>query len=297
VADAPIVVVGGALADVRATTGAAWVPGQSLPGRVRVIPGGSARNVAVNLARLGHRVTFLSAVGTDALGDWLLRVTAESGVDVGAVVRKPQPTGTYVTVGAEHGPPWCVADAGPLEDLLPADLEGWRAAMTSAALVVSDANLIDALQPLVAALAGGRPRALLATSPIKSVRLRPILAGASLLVCNRDEALALTGLPPTLGWQALGTALLVEGVERVIITRDREGVAVLFADEAIALPASPVTVVDSTGAGDAVAAVAIHAVLSGYDPERTAVLALAAAAAVVQSEENTPADLAAVLRI
>jgi len=292
---ASIVVLGGALVDVRATTSAPWGPDQSLPGRVRCVPGGSARNVAVNLARLGHRVRLLTAVGADPLGDWLLRLTAEAGVDVAAVVRSALPTGTYVTVGADRGGSYCIADAGALEQVTASQIEAWRPLVADAAMLVTDANLAEAVQPAAAAMAGGRPRALLATSRVKAVRLRAVLAGAALLTCNRAEALALTGLPPTLGWQALGTALLVEGVERVVITRDRDGVGVLSPDEAVEAPAVATPVVDATGAGDAAAAAAIHAVIHRLSVEQTAALVAAAAARAVGSEDNTPADLASVL--
>ncbi len=272
------------------------MPGQSLPGRVRLRPGGAARNVAVNLVRLGYAAMLLSAVGDDPLGGWLLRSTSEAGVDVGHVVARHESTGMYVTVGAAGGESWSVADAGPLETVTSEDLEAWRPAITLGSLVVSDANLPGPMQGPLASLAGATPRVLLATSPQKAVRLRPVLTGAAALVCNRDEARALTGLPSTLSWQALGTALLTEGVQRVVLTLGPEGVAVLTADEAVRAPALDVPIVHPAGAGDGVAAIVAHACLSGLDPEKTAALAAAGAAVVIQSEENTPAALAAVMR-
>ena len=290
-----VVVVGGALVDVRATTSARWMPAQSLPGRARLLAGGAARNVAVDLARFGHRVTLLTAVGDDALGGWLLEATAAAGVDVSHTLRTADRTGFYVTVGPEEGEPWCIADAGPVEALRPADLEAWHAVITAATIVVSDANLLEETHRALAVIARGRPRVLLATSPDKAVRLRPVLDGASLIVCNRAEARSLTGLPPTLSWQALGTALLTEGVERVVVTQGDGGVGILGGEKVVSVRAVNVSDVDAAGAGDAVAAVAVHAYLVGMSTERAAELAAAAAAVVVQSEENTPPELAAVL--
>jgi pseudouridine kinase len=137
---------------------------------------------------------------------------------------------------------------------------------------------------------------LLGTSPHKAARLRPALGGAALVVCNRDEALALTGLPGTLSWQALGTALLTEGVDRVVITDGVRGIGAITADGAVHVPPPDVRIVDTTGAGDAVAAAAVHALLAGLDTDETVRLAASAAAAVVQSPETTPAALAEVLR-
>lgn len=290
----PIVSVGAALVDVRAVPATAWSPGRSLPGRVRLNAGGAARNVAADLAVLGYPVVVLTAVGTDPLGDFVLDATAREGVDVSHCLRRGAQTGVYVRVGPEHGEPWCVADASAVEALTPADIEGWTPLVRAARAVICDANL---LPPVLATVAAGvtAPRVLLATSPHKAPRLRPVLAGATVVVCNRDEALALTGLPPTLSWQALGAALLTEGVERVVLTLGVSGVAVLTAEDAVLEPARPAVVTDPAGAGDAVAAVAVHAHLAGMDPARTAALAVAAAALVVESPEVTPRGLAAVV--
>lgn len=257
-----------------------------------MLPGGAARNVAVNLTHLGHAVVLLSAVGSDPLGRWLLQSTSDAGVDITQVRSGDGQTGVFITMTSPGGETWSVADAGLIETLEAADLEVWSGVIAGAALLVHDANSPEPMQRAIAAQAGTVPRVLLATSPQKALRLRPVLAGAAAIVCNRSEALALTGLPDTLGWQALGTALLIEGVERVVLTLGPAGVAVLTAEDAVKAPAADVQVVDPAGAGDAVAAVVVHAHLAGLDPQTTADLAVAAAAAVVRSEENTPADLA-----
>jgi pseudouridine kinase len=303
VATETIVAVGGALVDVRARSRVAWAPGRSLPGVARLDAGGAARNVAVNLVRLGHQVTLLSAVGEDPLGAWLLDVTAGAGVAVEHVLRRAGITGLYVSVQSaqasgqpgETGEQWSVADAGLVEGLGAADLARWSTLIAAAGVVIADANLIEETHQALAPLARGA-RALLATSPDKAARLRPALAGAALVVCNREEALALTGLPGTLSWQALGTALLTEGVERAVITDGLRGIGVITADGTAHAPAPDVPVVDATGAGDAVAAAAVHALLAGLEAEETAHLAATAAAAVLQSPESTPAALADVLR-
>jgi sugar/nucleoside kinase (ribokinase family) len=67
-------------------------------------------------------------------------------------------------------------------------------------------------------------------------------------------------------------------------------------EETAHAPSAGVAVVDPTGAGDAVAAVVVHAHLSGLSAEETVRLAAAAAAVVVQAPEATPAALADVLR-
>lgn len=59
--------------------------------------GGSAANVAVAAAGLGHRSRFLGQVGTDAIGTALLSEMTDGGVDV-AWVRRAGSTGTIVAL-------------------------------------------------------------------------------------------------------------------------------------------------------------------------------------------------------
>lgn len=60
-------VIGGANADIVATTHKPFVPGDSNPGTVRLMAGGVARNIAHNLALLGNEVVFLTVFGGDSL--------------------------------------------------------------------------------------------------------------------------------------------------------------------------------------------------------------------------------------
>ena len=75
-----VLVIGGTLLDAKGIPEAGLEPGTSNPAKIRFSRGGTARNVAENLARLGAEVQLISAVGDDASGRLLLRQTAEAGV-------------------------------------------------------------------------------------------------------------------------------------------------------------------------------------------------------------------------
>lgn len=73
------------------------------PGRLRhahalsVLAGGAESNVAIGLTRLGIRAQWLSAVGDDELGEFVLHKIRAEGVDTSAVIRVPgRPTGLYL---------------------------------------------------------------------------------------------------------------------------------------------------------------------------------------------------------
>lgn len=293
---ARIVAVGGAIVDVRARAGVEWIPDRSLPGVVRLVAGGAARNVAVDLVRFGHHVTLLTAVGRDPLGTWLLETTAADGVDIsGALVTDGQ-TGVYVTAGPEGGAPWCVSDGRILEAVTPDDIARWRPLIETADVIVADANLTAGALDALTIHAGGRSRVLLTTSRAKAPRLIRGLRGAAALVGSREEGAALTGHHRDADWRAIGRAMLTMGVAQAALTDGAHGVAVMTPAGDVWMPAPAVRVVDPTGAGDAVAASVVHAWVRGLGRFETAALAVAAASVVVQSEKNTPDELSAMAR-
>ncbi len=77
-----VVVVGSSVLDVVGRPESSLVRGSSAAGHVRVSPGGVARNVAENLARLGVPVSLITAVGDDPAGRQLLESASGAGIDV-----------------------------------------------------------------------------------------------------------------------------------------------------------------------------------------------------------------------
>lgn len=84
-----IVALGEVVADIYREEGGSPV---ELPFMAR--PGGAPANVAVGAARLGSESAFVSSVGEDLFGDFILRALESEGVDTSAVVRQRQPTRT-----------------------------------------------------------------------------------------------------------------------------------------------------------------------------------------------------------
>jgi pseudouridine kinase len=76
----PVLVAGGANLDVEGRPHAPLVASDSNPGVVRFAPGGTGRNIAEDLARLGVAVELVAAIGSDAAGSELEEHTAATGV-------------------------------------------------------------------------------------------------------------------------------------------------------------------------------------------------------------------------
>ncbi len=113
-----------------------------------------------------------------------------------------------------------------------------------------------------------------------------------LVTPNADELAALTGRAPA-DWRASVDDLHRRGVEHVWVRTGAEGSWVCSrGDEPVHLAAVPATVVDVTGAGDAMLAAWVAAWLRGADPVAAAREGHRAAAATIESPHTVRPDLA-----
>lgn len=279
--------------DIIGRTPAVMSPGADLPGRITRRPGGVAMNVAVALARLGHRPAILSAVGRDRDGETLISAAAALGVATDHVWRaEAMPTDRYIAIEDGGGLVAAIADARTLEAAsarILTPLSDGRLARVEApwaGVIVIDGNL-DA--PLLAGIGAAPAFAaadlrIASAGPGKAARLGPLmgLANATLYL-NRDEA-GLLCAEAFASAAAAADGLLARGASRVLVT-DGAAPAAAGAQRRIITARPPaVRVARVTGAGDALMAAHITAELRGADPAAALDAALAAAARHVSGE-------------
>lgn len=255
-----VVCVGGANIDRKLRTLGPLQMGSSNPVSQHETPGGVARNIAENLARLGLPVSLLCAVGDDAAGQTLLAQAQATGIDARASLQVAgAASGSYTALLDDAGEMVLALSHMELCDALtPAILRSRQPQRALAALTVADLNLPAASIRLLLeeASAGGAPLVLVAVSQPKMGRLPEHLQGLRLLILNRAELEQRTGraLP---GHAALGEAcreLQSQGAQDVIVTLGADGVLYTSAQGIAHLDAPAVQVCDVTGAGDAFAA-------------------------------------------
>jgi pseudouridine kinase len=282
-----VLVAGGANLDVVACADPLR-PGESNPGVVRLGPGGAARNVAGNLARLGAAVQ-LVCPSAGPVRDLVLAPAEAAGVVVHAVAVRAA-FDTYVAVLSRGERAWAVSDTRGCEALSPQHLHEALRQRGAPDAVVADANLSEEFLKAVAALE--TPRCLLPVSPAKAARLRPILAGTWLLVCGAREAEVLCGRPVRDPEEAQVAARQLQqaGCAHVVVTLGPQGL-VWCGGRDLWAKAPHVPVADPTGAGDAVAACAAFALLSGYGEPEVVRLCVWAGALTVQVEGSTNPNL------
>ena len=93
-----ILVIGASSMDVVAQSSDAIKYGDSNPGSVALTPGGVARNIAVNLHRLGQQVTFISVFGNDPFSQVIKNELQQIGLNTIEIVHSTQRTPLFVSI-------------------------------------------------------------------------------------------------------------------------------------------------------------------------------------------------------
>ncbi len=289
-----VVVLGGANMDISGSTAQPLVLSDSNPGRIRCAPGGVARNVAENLARLGNSTRLLTAVGSDLYGRSLLDATRAAGVDVhGSWVLEGESTSTYLSL---HGPDGdmsvAVNDMGILECITPERLALRAPWVPQAAALVVDCNVSAQTLDWLFANRGDTPVYVDAVSAFKCTRILPWLAHVHLLKVNRLEAQALChfDIYDDASIVRAGQCLHALGVEHVVLSLGERGVYWSGRNAGQGWHgALPCTVVNATGAGDALMAGLVHSLVSQQELHAAIPFALGCAAmTLASSQANHP---------
>lgn len=302
-----VVVVGGANMDIKAHSSHAIELRTSNPGVAVSTPGGVGRNIAENLARLGSPTHLVAPVGRDTFGDEIVAATRASGVVMDHMIGSRDATGTYLAVLDASGElVVAVSNMAVTDRLTVRQLMGSRDLLSHADLLVLDGNIPEApaawLLDFAAAVhvpvvmdpvsvAKARPLAQLLSPQ------RPLLA----LTPNLDELCAIVGetVAETRADIARAARTLHDlGVRNVWVRRGARGSLLSSLDDTgrasvVTLTAPPVKAVDVTGAGDAMTAAFVHALMRGDIPVDAARFGQMAAALTVASPDTVRPDLTA----
>lgn len=267
-----VVTIGETMAALRLDGAASLSPVASLS------VAGSEGNVAVGLARLGHRVRWVSAVGDDALGRLVMRAYAAEGVDTSAVRIDPAaPTGILVSEqrlpgiarvdyhrSGSAGSSLTTADATSALKDLPriVHVTGITPALSQEAAAAVQTAVSEARRAGARVSLDVNYRSRLWAPAAARAALVPLLSDVDVLIADPEE---LSVLVPE-GDEVSRVAQLHEaGPSEVVIKRGAEGASASLEGEQVNRPARRVTAVDSIGAGDAFVAGYLSATLDGLD--------------------------------
>lgn len=258
----------------------------------REMLGGKGANQAVGLAQLGVPVGLLGVVGDDEVGRRVLDQARSDGIDTSPVVcRQATETALVVDIVDRQGR-WHYLESMPAGTLL-TDSDVGAAAP---ALDGATAALVQLQQPTPAALTAARrahaagARVLLDGAPADARQRDALLAVADIVRADAKEVEKLTGASVTDLASAVqaGRDLLGRGPSMIALAVGTQGNAFVWRDDQVLIPLVDTPVADTTGAGDALIAGLVAAMLRGEEPRQVARFAVAAAAATVGHPGGRP---------
>ena len=248
--------------------------------RVSLHGGGCALNTASALTRLGCTAAVAGKVGDDALGDFLIHLLDERGVDRRGVIRDPSAsTSATVVLVRGDGERTFLHAKGANAQLNDRELDS-ELLFSGRCLHIAGALVLDALdgEPCAALLGEAKRRGLVTSLDTvwdasgRWERILPCLPHVDVLAPSLAEALAMSGKRDV---ENAAAWLRRAGARDVVIKLGPDGCYV--AGKGYVEPVQ-VEAVDGTGAGDAFVAGLLHGVLDEWPLERSARLANAAGA-------------------
>jgi 2-dehydro-3-deoxygluconokinase len=275
-------------------------------GEFRRYVAGAETNVAVGLARLGHRAAFIGRVGDDSFGTTIVRRLRGDGVDIrGLRVEPDARTGLMFRERRGAGPSEVVYHrAGSAGSRLgPEDVEAAAAAgLFTGARLLHVTGITPALSATCRAAVGAaierakadglaialdiNLRRRLWSDEEAAEVLRPLLASVDIVFGSLDEGVVLGGTSHDAGPRIVAAALIGSGAGHAVLKLGADGAASLGSDGTwtVAAAVPGVAVVDPVGAGDAFCAGYLAGQLGGLDEAGALALGNACGAAVVAVE-------------
>ncbi len=269
--------------------GAGWLDEQRF---VKSI-GGTATNVAVAAARLGHHSAVLTKVGADRFGDYVVAKLESFGVDtrfVGRHDRLPTPL-AFASLTPPDDPEivFYRVPKAPDMQLRPGDVDEATVNDVAVLWIAGSAMAEQPARTTIAGILATRARrrhtvldldyrAMLWSSETEaSSVIGAAIAGADVAIGNRAECRVAVGTEVP---DQAADALLGRGVDIAVVKLGGDGVLVATADERTIVAPRPVEIVCGLGAGDAFGGAFVHGLLAGWPPARIVEYANAAGAIV-----------------
>jgi len=248
-----------------------WVVGEALIDLIPVdggnrmpLVGGGPANTAKAVARLGYATSFIGGISSDSYGSAIETELLRSGVDLSLVYRGDTSTALAIATLDENGAAsyefklegtatfsfhesWLptgevdVIHIGSVATMLePGASELWKWATTKKSPIVFDPNV--------------RPS-------IESDRDRYRASVERWIDISAVVKLSEDDLDWLYGNESVVHSWLERGVSIVVVTRAEKGMTAIGAGFSVDVPADPVTVVDTVGAGDTIGAVLVEGLL------------------------------------
>jgi ribokinase len=235
---------------------------------LKFFSGGKGANQAVATARLGARTSLVGSVGSDIIGDFLLRGLVNENVDTTHVRRDTQlASGSAFIMVFPNGNNCIAVDPAANLNLRPADIEQAKDLIERADAVSTVLEIpLDAVE---AALRLARKAGKLTVLDAGPPQYCPaeILSLADVVSPNETELARLTGeeVQGRVSAREAAEKLLALGVRTVVLKLGSDGSMLVTEKYSKHYPAVKITAVDPTAAGDAFTAALTVELAAGQD--------------------------------
>lgn len=224
-------------------------PGETVKGQdFSVAAGGKGANQALAARRAGAEVRHVSAVGADSFADAALQLLDADGVDLSGVRRVSGPTGIAMILVDDAGENIIAILPGANGTVSAADAEAALGGMSAGdVLLVQQEVPQEATERALRLAAERNVLSILNTAPFLSNT--PELAKlASIVVSNESEFALMAGVGGDL--DKLMEVWAETNRQTLIVTLGAQGARAATPAGSFAVPALPITPVDTVGAGD-----------------------------------------------
>jgi fructokinase len=230
-------------------------------------PGGAPANFAVAVSRLGQKVRLMASVGKEGFGDFLVEHLGKEGVDTSLVKRSEKRT-TLAFVELKDGIPDFFFYRGADTDINPNDIDARLLKgvghLHCGGFSLASTPVRDALFSLLEVARNNGVRVSFSPNTRPDVwsseldrHLHRTLDFVDILIASRPEFEHLSrGTSPR-------GVLERYGIDTLIITKGRDGSELFSKGRNSRFPAFNVSLVDSTGSGDAFAAGIVCGLVEG----------------------------------
>ena len=252
---------------------------------IRFTVAGTAGGTAVDCAKLGMKTWAIGAVGSDEKAEFLLNTLSRYGVDVSHMqrIQDAQTSSTILCIQPSGERP--ALHARGASDQFVWDREGMTGIFDAPFVHMGGTGLLRAMDgpPTVELLRQAKEKGcitsfdLVGARPETMMLVEPALPFVDYFMPSIEEAAIMSGRTQT---EDIAKYFLDLGVRTCVLTMGAQGAVIVSPRELIRIPAFEVTVVDTTGCGDAFSAGFLAALKAGFDVEKAGRFASAAGALV-----------------
>lgn len=219
---ANVLVIGNSNVDFVGISDEFLIKKQSNPGKINVFFGGVMKNVCENLARLGNKCTFITAIGSDLYGMQMKEYLNYLGINT-IFPNTNLPSATNLVINDSNRKIVAgICDPRIIDEITVPFIESNKELIKTFDYIVLDSNLNEEVIAYIFNNFSNKNIVCEAISPAKVLRFQKYLDKIYLLKCNIGEAQTLMNI--SLSERDLVGGLLARGVKNVVVSNSSEDI-------------------------------------------------------------------------